>query len=151
MKIRTILFAGLVAGSLDAAAACIVALAYGRLPGRVFQYIASAVLGKSAFAEGMTTVAVGLAFHYLIALGWAALFFFIFSKINAPSRQRVVIGLLYGVFVWIMMNLVVVPMSLIGKFPSDWTNILLNMGILMVCIGLPISLIFFSKEQTDKP
>jgi hypothetical protein len=52
-----------------------------------------------------------------------------------------VTGLIYGVFVWVMMNRVVVPLSLIPKRPFHFTKeSAIQMGILMLCIGLPVSL-----------
>ena len=137
----TILKAGLVAGTLDITAAIIVAFVKGYSPILIFRYIASAVFGKEAAASGWGMVAIGLLFHYLIAFTWAAIFFAIYPFIRRLIKSPVVAGLLYGMLVWVVMNLAVVPLSRIKQAPFVWPGVLREMAILMVCIGLPISLI----------
>ena len=48
---------------------------------------------------------------------------------------------LYGIFVWIMMNKVVMPLSRV-QMPATitWNSILIGASVLVVCIGLPVSL-----------
>ncbi len=58
---RVILFAGLVAGTLDIAAACIVSwLRAGVTPVRVLQSVAAGVYGSASFGGGTKTAVVGL-------------------------------------------------------------------------------------------
>src|SRR5262245_2700590 len=94
-----ILLTGLIAGSLDGLSAVVdVYLSSGRGPAIIVQYIASAVFGKEAYAGGSGMVVVGLLFHLLIATGWTALFFLIYPKIKFLSTNRVLAGILYGLF-----------------------------------------------------
>src|SRR5215831_16944166 len=113
--VRTFLRAGLVAGTLDAAAASLQYLiVVGKNPIAVWIYVASAALGPEHDPGPLVAVA-GLFFHYCIATGWAALFYFIHPTVSRVSRSWVANGLVYAFFVWAVMNLIVVPSSRIGR------------------------------------
>lgn len=150
---KPILLAGLVAGVLDGLAAVISTyLASGKGPEVVWKFVASGVFGiKTAFAGGTEMVMAGLIFHMIIAMIWAIIFYFIYPVIRKAGLNKVVVGLLYGIFVWMGMNLVVVPLSNTPPMPHTITGMLKGAAILMVCIGLPISLIigryYDSKQQ----
>jgi len=68
------------------------------------------------------------------------LFFALYPRLQALARRPVLSGIAYGTFAWVVMNLVVVPLTRIGKFPATLQGAVINAVILMVCIGLPISL-----------
>lgn len=140
---KPILLAGILAGVLDGSAAVIMTyLANGRGPEVVFKFVASGVFGvKAAFAGGAEMVIAGLIFHMTIAMIWTIIFFFLYPLIRKTGLNKVVVGLLYGIVVWIGMNLVVVPLSNTPPVPQTFSGILKSAAILMVCIGLPISLI----------
>lgn len=139
---RSILLAGFVAGSLDIIAACLqFYIKTGRGPGPVLRYIASGVFGRKAFAGGMPMAAWGLFFHFVIAFLFTLFFFWIYPRINILSRNRVITGLVYGIFVWVMMNRVIVPLSSVPQSPFVLKQAIIATLILMFCIGLPISLI----------
>ena len=135
--LNAILKTGLIAGTLDILAA-IVILAKMNAVG-VLHYIASGVFGKEAFSGGTATVIAGFIFHYIIAFSFTALYFIVFPYIPFLGKQKLVGGVLYGAFVWCVMNLVTVPLSNTNKSPLTWSGASLNMAILIVCIGLPIS------------
>ncbi|MXV15295.1 hypothetical protein [Hufsiella ginkgonis] len=147
--LKTILYAGLAAGTLDITAAVLNFMrATGKSPVMVLQYIASAVFGKTAYGDNNLWI-WGLVFHYVVAFGFTILFYVAYQKIRVFGSYPVISGLLYGVFVWIAMNLAVVPMTLIGKFPADPVSALINLVILMLMIGLPISLIVNRMSVTQ--
>lgn len=142
--LKTILFAGLIAGTLDILAAFLNAYASkGVLPVRVLQYIASGWFGTEAFAGGTVMAIYGLFFHYLIATTWAVIFFLLYPYLSIRAKNKIVTGLVYGIVVWFLMSVVVLPLTNIPnanggiKFPDA----LVGMGILMVAVGLPISII----------
>ncbi len=72
--IRTILLAGLIAGSLDITAAFIVYAPSAPGSIRLLQYIASGLIGKAALDGGLATALLGLVCHFFIATSWAALY-----------------------------------------------------------------------------
>lgn len=145
---QPILVAGLIAGTLDMTAACVQAwLLASVTPFQVARFIASGALGPSARAGGAGIAVLGLAFHYLIATTAAAVYYFASRKLTFLIERPISMGLLYGVFVYLFTNFVVVPLSKIGYRPSTLQNRFIAALIIMFCIGLPISLIVrrFSK------
>jgi hypothetical protein len=140
---RTVLLAGFVAGTCDIICACTLysAILKRGSPSRLLQAIASALMGKSAFEGGAWTALAGLLIHYCIAFSFATLFVIVYPYLPVLRRHKVVSGLLYGLFAFILMNAVVLPV--IGYAPFKFVLIpsLRQAVILMLAIGLPISLI----------
>jgi hypothetical protein len=136
-----ILVAGLIVGVLDALAAITHAyLLRGTPPAAVWRYVASAVFGKSAGAGGPEMVLWGLLFHLTVAIGWTGLFFVAYPRVRLLSANMVVAGMAYGLFVWLMMNFVVVPLTRITMGPIRLTTgTVLMILIHLFVIGVPIS------------
>lgn len=136
-----ILAAGLIVGAMDAVAANAHAyLLRGTPPGAVWRYVASAVFGKSAGNGGPEMIVWGLLFHLMVATGWTALFFLAYPKLRFLPANMVVAGMAYGLFVWLMMNFVVVPLTRITIGPiRPTTGTLLMILIHLFVIGVPIS------------
>ena len=138
---RAIFWAGLIAGTLDITAAFITSALRGGTPLRLLRFIAGGLLGPAAFQGGPGTAALGLALHFLIATSWAAVYYAASRKLPLLVRQAVVCGLLYGIAVWCVMNLVILPLSALPKPTFTLSGVLIGATILMFCIGLPIALI----------
>jgi len=150
--LKPIVIGSLVAGTLDMTAACVTAyVRSGVTPGRVAQYIASGAIGQAAFSGGSKTVALGFAFHYLIATIWTIVFYLASRVLQVLIRWPIPMGLLYGVVVYVIMNFVVVPQSKIAppRVAPPLSARAIQMVILMFCIGLPIALIVrrYSKHN----
>ncbi len=142
MNLQPIFWGGLIAGTLDITAACVYAWVRGNVtPVRVFQFIASGVLGIEAFTGGAKTAILGLALHFVIATGAAAIFYFASRKWLFLIEQPILSGLLYGIPVYAFMNFIVVPLSQVQQRSEPISTRIINLGILMFCIGLPIALI----------
>jgi hypothetical protein len=137
-----IIKAWLLVGTLDIIAACTqFYIKTGKGPEPVLKYIASAVFGQDARRGGTEMIVAGLAFHYIIALLFTVFFFIIFSRLGLMVVNRIITGILYGIFIWAVMNRIVVPMSEIGKQPFVLKNGLIAAAILIVCIGIPLALL----------
>lgn len=150
-NLKPMFIAGIVAGTLDGLAA--VTMYYvqtGKDPMNVFRFIASGVFGTLAFTGGIPTALAGIIFHYIIAFGWTILFLWLAMRSRFLTANWILAGIIYGIFVWLMMNLVVLPLSLVPMktSPKDWLDILKGMIILITCIGLPIS--FTAKKYMRK-
>jgi hypothetical protein len=144
---KPLLITGLIAGTLDGLAAAIsYYIQTGKDPLNVYRFVASGVLGTDAFSGGASIAVVGILFHYIIAFSWTILFFTVASRLNFLLKNWIVSGILYGIFVWIAMNFVVVPLSLVPmkSGPQEWSDILKGAVILVLCIGLPIS--YFARK-----
>jgi hypothetical protein len=87
----------------------------------VYQYIASGALGESAFAGGIATALLGVLFHFLFSIVIAGVF--ILSVDRIPLLRRYVIpgSLLYGFGVFIVMNMIVTPLSATPPLPAPTT------------------------------
>lgn len=106
------MLACLIAGTLDISYAIITwGPVFGTISAtRLLQGIASTLMGKDAFTGGAGTALIGLTMHYSISLAWTAIYFFIFPRISLLARNKWISGFLYGVFVWAMMTLLIVPL-----------------------------------------
>lgn len=145
-----ILRAGLLAGTLDILAAILI-LAKGNAVGTL-KFVAGGVFGKAAFSGGYDMVALGAVFHYFIATSFAAGYFLMYPRLAFLQKNKWLSGVLYGVFVWAVMNLLVVPLSNAPHGPLAWELALKNMAILVVCIGLPIAWLaerFYASSKNE--
>jgi hypothetical protein len=130
--------AGLATGVIDGLFSSILSVAaYGSTVTRLFQGVASTLLGPAAIDGGLSTAAIGVLMHFGVAFGWSAVFL---ALVQSSSRIRtlvasrsgiVMVALVYGPLVWMTMSLVVIPMltqrppvinvrwwvQLIGHFP----------------------------------
>lgn len=129
---------GLLIGSLVAASA---ALAYELRPARLFQYIASGVFGKDAILGGLHMAFIGLIFHFIIAFSWTYLFFSLYTRIKFISAHKYLSGLVYGIVVWAVMNLLILPLTSMPFGSVDLLNGIIGVSILMMVVGLPISIL----------
>ncbi|GGH09671.1 DUF1440 domain-containing protein [Pedobacter zeae] len=136
-SLRKVLLITLIAGTLDGLAA-VIFLAKMNFSG-VFQYIASAILGSTAFTGGIKMVLIGLALHYFIAFSFTLFYTFAATKIALLKQHFILSGILYGLLVWTVMNLIIVPLTKIPAVPFHYEKAILNAIILVFCIGLPIS------------
>ena len=141
-----ILIAGLVAGFFDITYACIFFGIRNHVPPtRIFQSVARGALGLSAFEGGTKTALLGLLFHFLIALIWAAIFYGASRFIPFMIRHAIISGLVYGLGVYLVMYGIVMRFSAIHsqvlpwKYP--WGLLIPNVLIHMLGIGLAIALI----------
>lgn len=145
----TVLVTGLLAGTMDGLAACITYyIRTGNHPGPVFKYISSGILGQDAFAGGSSIIVLGVLLHYKIAFTWTILFFFLYPKLNRIIQNKYYLGVIMGIFVWIIMNLVVLPLSNVPQITFNLQGVIVGASILVVCIGLPISLML-SRHYGD--
>jgi hypothetical protein len=134
------LTAGLIAGILDITAAFLVYGQYGAQPERILQGIASGILGPGAYNGGSKAAVLGLALHFVIALGAAAVFYGASRKLKSLTRHAVISGFLFGIAVYFFMQYVVLPLSAYHKGPFSLSLMLIGIVIHMFCVGLPISL-----------
>jgi len=141
---------GLIAGTLDIADALIFSHFRGVGPGRVFHYIASGLIGMRSFQLGARSVILGLLLHYTIALAWTAIFYAASRKFVILLRRPVMSGLVYGLAVYLFMNLIVLPLSGVPH-PIKAASLASRInGVLAVVlfIGLTISLLIGRESSS---
>ena len=144
--LQPILLGGVIAGVLDIAYAFIFSyLGSGRTPAFVLQSVASGALGRNAYQGGAKTAALGLAFHFLIALAAAAVYVFASRALPFMITHPIPSGIVYGLGVYAFMNCVVLRVSAIRATTWPWSypkSVLIG-GLLIHIfgIGLPIALV----------
>lgn len=140
----TVLWIGLIAGTLDIADALIFSYFRGATPKMVFQYIASGLVGiQRAHALGIRSAVLGVAMHYCIAMCWTMIFYLLSRRVGIMARWPAASGLIYGLFVYLFMNLVALPLSNVPHVRSAPSLASRVNGILavMVCIGMTSALL----------
>jgi uncharacterized membrane protein YagU involved in acid resistance len=134
-----ILWGGLIAGILDISSAFVTWGLKGVGPTRVLQGIATGFYGKASFQGGLTTASAGLGAHFLIAFTAAALFCLAALRLSVLLEHPFVAGPLYGICVWLVMYLVVLPLA--GMHPKHSVgSVATQLAIHIFCVGLPIAL-----------
>jgi hypothetical protein len=108
----------------------------------VLQYIASAVMGNAAFEGGVATALLGVLFHYFISFVIAAVFILSADRIPFLRRYAVAGALLYGFGVFVVMNLIVIPLSAAPPLPAPTVPLLIEMIVEhILVIGLPLGIL----------
>lgn len=145
---RALLWGGLACGVLDGTAACVqVWLTSGTTPDRLFQGVASALLGRAALDGGAATAALGLALHFGVAFTATAACARLYRRVPALSALPLVgLGALFGAAVFATMNFGILPLlsglrhltlgtPVRGVGGMGWPQF----GIHLVCVGQPIA------------
>jgi hypothetical protein len=138
---KTIIYGGLVVGVLDFLDATIFNGLLGVSPARVWQFVASGVLGRAAFGGGMKTALLGVAFHFLISFVLAAVYYGASLYLPVLLRRAAWCGLLYGVAVYFVMNYVVLPLSAAPPLRFSLAPFLNGIIGHALLVGLPVALI----------
>ena len=126
---------GFAAGTLDILASMII------WSWRVPRAVAGGVLGPRVFqTEALTVWSLGLALHYVIACGAATVYYLASRRLVFLREHAVVCGVFYGISVWLVMSLVVVPLSALHAMgPFEYWSVVRGLLVHMVCVGLPIA------------
>jgi len=102
--------------------------------------IAGGLVGPRAFHGGVGMYVLGMALHFSIALTWAAVFYLASRRLGFMAEHPVVCGLLYGMVVENVMNLVVLPLSALhARGPYELKDLILGLAVHAIVIGLPIA------------
>jgi uncharacterized membrane protein YagU involved in acid resistance len=103
--------------------------------------IAGGILGSQATEGGALVAVLGLACHFAISYGAAAIYYQVTRVTPLPNRHPLLFGPVYGLLVYEFMHLVVLPLSAYHKpillpplfVPDVFSHLFF--------VGLPISLI----------
>ena len=145
----TIVYGGLVAGTLDISYAMIFfGIRNGVAPTRILQSVAGGLLGRDVSrAGGLKTALLGLFLHFLICFTVATIFYGASLILPTLIRHAVIWGLLYGAAVHFVMHYVVLPLSALPprESPAPWSVQLQGAITIALFVGLPIAL--FAKRS----
>ena len=111
--------AGLLTGVSDGLFSSVLAAAfYHSTVQRLWQGVASTLLGRAALDGGTRTALVGLLMHFGVAFGWSTVFLLVVLRSGwirglLTTRFGVLkVAALYGPFIWMVMSLAVIPLLL---------------------------------------
>ncbi len=122
---------------------------------QLFQSIATALLGESAFYDGLPAAALGLALHCAVAFFWAAVYLVTWER-SAWLRRlthmecgTVAVGLVFGAIVWLAMNRIVVPLSRhTTTVPVMSVVFFVELAGHMLLVGPPIAFIAETRARS---
>lgn len=142
-RVWTVIWIGLVAGTLDISENIIFNAFRHITPYMIFQYIASGLIGGKSFTMGGASVALGIAIHYAIAMTWTVVFYFSSRRWKILTRQAAICGIVYGGAVYVIMNFAVLPLTRVPHPRAAMTLASRVSGVLalLFCIGLAIALL----------
>jgi hypothetical protein len=152
---KSIFITTLIAGTLDIAAACINAYHSAKItPDIILKYIASGAFGKTAFTGGTGMMIYGLLFHYIIAFACTFTFFLLYPKLSFLKHSIFLNAFLLGIIAWFVTTIIIIPLSKIPTSPIKFSQALIAISILIICIGLPVAYAakkyFRIKKQTNE-
>jgi hypothetical protein len=137
-----ILVGGLFAGSLDLGSAFVT---YGA---GVPRAIAGGLLGPAALHGGSGAYVLGIVLQFFIATSAAVVYYLASRKLAFLKDHPLVCGPFYGIAVFLVMNLIVLPLSALHfRGPFQLPGLIQGLLVHMILIGLPIS---FSIRQFAK-
>jgi uncharacterized membrane protein YagU involved in acid resistance len=128
--------AGIAAGATNLVAAAVI---FGGPPMQGFQLIASGLLGQQAFSGGLKAAILGALLHFAISIAAAALYVAAAFRHGALTRHWLVGGVLFGVLAYLVMNLIVVPLSHAASPDLSLGMIVKELVAHTVLFGVPIA------------
>ena len=148
---RAILYGTLTVAFLDGLYAVIVFRMRGVGADRVFQGVAAGLLGRDAFRGGLATAGLGLALHIFIALVVVVVYYTASARIGVLRSRPLVCGPVYGVLVYAVMNLIVIPLSAGGGGRYSLGQVLGGLTIHAVGVGLPAAYFAAAPRRALQP
>lgn len=138
---KKILWAGLIAGTLDITGACLDAwFSSGTTPGNILVYITKGAFGQQTSIAAPLAWVTGLLVHYCIAMCYTWLLFLLYPNVPGWLAHPLLLGILYGAFIWTFMRFVILPgVSHVKLGPLQPWRALKGAAILMIAIGIPAS------------
>ncbi len=114
------------------------------------QFVASGIMGDAAFTGGLATALLGLILDFIMITIMAGDFIFSVDRIPLLRRNVILGSILYGFGVFIVMNLIVLPLSASPALPAPplWLRIELVLQHILL-IGLPLGILVRWNAKTN--
>lgn len=143
----TILLAGLAGASVDGLYASLSGIVRGVPVMRVWQGVAGGWLGPVAKEGGLETAALGLATHIAVATFMAAFYLLVFSRLGLVRRYRWPAALAYGLGLYGVMYLVVLPLRWPTVFPR-WDGAY-SVADILAHVGVALAMAWVAWRRAD--
>lgn len=145
--VGTVAWGGVIVGVLDIAYVIVFYGIKGVPAMRILQGVAGGLIGRdAAVSGGWGTAALGLAIHFAIAWVVAAVFVALSRAVRWLVEYPLLSGPIYGILVWLAMNLAVLPLTAAPPQsfpPPNWLPVFIAH---LLCVGLPIALVVRWRE-----
>jgi len=136
--------AGLLTGVSDGIFASVQSLVTGSTVTRLWQGVASTLLGPAALTGGTRSAAIGLLMHFGVAFGWSAVLLLLVER--SPALRRVLdaplgvvkVAAVYGPCIWLVMSLLVIP-ALVHRPPTITPRWWVQLVGHVVFVALPMA------------
>jgi hypothetical protein len=142
--IRRLVVTGLITGVIDGLFSSTLSVAfYNSTMSRLFQGVASVLLGSDAFNGGNTTTAIGVLMHFGVAFLWSGIFIVLIlrwrwiRRVLATQYGAAKIASLYGPLIWTVMSLAVIP-AFTHRLPAITVRWWIQFFGHILFVGLPI-------------
>jgi hypothetical protein len=137
---KTVLLTGLFAGLMDLIWANVNQwVRTGKYAAKMLNYIAGGALGlETALAGGNSVQLLGLFFHFFIACSFTLFFFWIFPHVRFLAFNKYLIGMLYAVFVNLVMGQIVLRLSCLPVGPFSVSGSIIDWIVFGIVFGIPI-------------
>jgi uncharacterized membrane protein YagU involved in acid resistance len=132
--LKTSIYAGLIAGTIDIGAACTINMIG---PGPILRFIASGLLGTPLPHETWV-YCLGMGLQWIMSIIIAAIFVIAATKIPALWRRWIAAGIAYGIVVYLVMTFVVVPLSRAKSGHVTMSSFVENL-LAMILFGLIVA------------
>jgi hypothetical protein len=114
------------------------------------QFVASGIMGDAAFAGGLATALFGLVLDFIMITIMAGVFIFSVDRIPLLRRNVMVGSILYGFGIFIVMNLIVLPLSAAPALPAPPLWLLIELVLQhILLIGLPLGILVRWNAKTN--
>jgi hypothetical protein len=119
-----------------------------------FQGIASSLLGDSALNDGLPAVALGALLHLTVATSWSAVYFVAIRRLGPLALAvrttvgKIGVGIVFGAIIWLVMALVVVPLTRAQAPSVHSVGFLRQLIAHMLLLGPTITLVMGDPDHT---
>ena len=141
--VRALLLGTLTVGVLDILDAFVFFGIRGVTPIRILQSIAAGILGRAAFQGGVRTAVLGAGLHFFIAFVIVSIYHVASRRLDVLTRHPWICGAAYGVAAYLVMNLIVLPLSAAASGTKSM-EVLAN-GVLIHIAGVGIPTALFAR------
>jgi hypothetical protein len=115
------------------------------------QYVASGIMGDAAFTGGLATALLGLVLDFIMITIMAGVFIFSVDRIPLLRRNVILGSILYGFGIFIVMNLIVLPLSAAPALPAPPLWLLIELVLQhILLIGLPLGILVRRNADTNR-
>ena len=137
---KPIAIATAISGTLDILFAMILTIVFGREIGSMLRYVGSGPF-PAAMDMGTGGAVLGLAVHFTLMAIMAAVLMLYLRQRPQLLDKPVVVGFVYGLITYAVMNLVVVPLRFDAPLPPSGLSIATQLFAHIVLVGIPMALV----------